>query len=85
MVIVEKINRNLYEVTAVGTSGGMEKGKSIMFKPLHYVAGSVAFRGRIVKEVEHIDHFGRVVEKAGGVASKMLFIRGVRLYRVYLK
>ena len=85
VVIVEKINRDFYEVTAVGTSGGMQKGKSIMFKPLQYVYGSVAFRGRIVKAVEHIDHYGRIVEKVSGHGAKMVFVPGVRLYRVYLK
>jgi hypothetical protein len=85
MVIVEKISDKVYEVTAVGTSGGMKMGETNHFNPQEYVAGTVTFKNRQIRTIDHINHRGDVVETIPGRGSEMPFITAVRLYRVTLK
>jgi predicted lactoylglutathione lyase len=85
VVIVEKISDKVYEVTAVGTSGGMKMGETNHFNPQEYVAGSVTFKNRTIQTIDHINHRGEVLESVPGRGSEMPFVGSVRLYRVTLK
>jgi hypothetical protein len=85
VVIVEKISGKVYEVTAVGTSGGMKMGETNHFNPQEYVAGTVTFQNRTIQTIEHINHRGEVLESVPGRGSNMPFVSSVRLYRVTLK
>jgi hypothetical protein len=84
VVIVEKISDKVYEVTAIGTSGGMRPGVSVHFDPLEFVGGTVTFKNRSIETIEHINHLGETVETAPGRGADMPFVGGVRLYRVHL-
>ncbi len=85
VVIVEKITDTLYEVTAVGTSGGMKPGQTIHFDPLEFVAGTVIFKNKSIATIDHVNHLGEVLETVPGRGAEMPFVSGVRLYRVTLK
>jgi len=83
-VYVEKLSPTQYEVTAIGTTGGMDpKGKP--FDPMLFVQGDVRFKGRTIDRIEHVDFRGRVVKTVAAKGSVMPFTPGVRLYRVTLK
>ncbi len=84
-VYVEKLSKDAYEVTAIGTTGGMVPGQTSVFNPRLFVAGEVTFKGRTIDNIRHIDHLGRVVETVPGKGSAMPFVDSVRLYRVKLK
>lgn len=83
-VYVEKLSADAYEVTAIGTTGGMVPGQTSQFSPILFVAGEVTFKGRRIDKIEHIDYLGRVVETVAGKGAAMPFCDGVRLYRVTL-
>jgi hypothetical protein len=86
VVVVEKISDRVYEVTAVGKTGAMKADDRYMrFDPLEFVSGTVTFRDRKVKTIEHVDCTGRIIERVGGHGSQMPFVHGIRLYRVRLK
>jgi hypothetical protein len=86
VVVVEKLNDKLYEVTAVGKTGAMTPGdRYLRFDPLEFVAGTVTFTDRQVKKIEHVDHTGQIIETVAGQGPQMPFVHGIRLYRVRLK
>jgi hypothetical protein len=84
-IYVEKLSNDSYEVTAIGTTGGMVPGQTSVFSPMLFVAGDVTFKGRTIDKIEHIDYLGRVLETVPGKGSAMPFVDSVRLYRVKLK
>jgi len=85
VVIVEKLDNNTYEVTAVGTTGGVKAGDQYMrFIPRDFVAGTATFKNRRIRKIDHIDHTGAIIETVSGNGSAMPFVYGVRLYRVAL-
>ncbi len=84
-VYVEKLSKDAYEVTAIGTTGDMVQGQNCMWNPRRFVEGNVTFKNRKINTIEHIDHLGRVIETVPGRGAAMPFVDGVRLYRVTLK
>ncbi len=84
-VYVEKLSDDAYEVTAIGTTGGMVQGQNSALHPRLFVTGDVTFKGRAIDHIEHIDRLGRLIETVAGTGAAMPFVNGVRLYRVHLR
>ncbi len=85
LVIVEILSPDEIEITAVGKCGEVEKGKENHFDPLEYVTGSVKVAGRTVESIQHIDHYGNVIETVEGSRADVPLVPGIRLYRAKLK
>lgn len=85
LVIVEKLSPNEIEITAVGKCGEIEKGKENHFDPLEFVTGSVKVAGRMVESIQHIDHYGNIIETVEDSRADVPLVPGIRLYRARLK
>lgn len=85
LVIVEKLSPDEIEITAVGKSGEVERDKTNHFDPLEFVEGSVRVEGKTVESIQHIDHYGQVIETIRDSRLDVPLIPGVRLYRARLK
>lgn len=89
-VVVEKLGRDRYEITAVGRTGGggPPPQPHNVFNPLEFVTGKVAFKdpAKQIREIQHLNAHGQVLETVSCHAGRDVpLLPGIQLYRVILE